>query len=113
MQVPVVGIGDGHILCNHKAYVWLSTACGVCHSDMLRCTLEVHTGSAGGEKAKRTGERTEPNWRLEWGGEGPFLLPSSPLGSLCLPLFCFVFFFLFHPNFCLFSPLRNLVQGQL
>lgn len=51
-----------------------------------------------------------------WGGElGPFPLLSPPLGSLCLPFFCFVFicFFLFHPNFCLFSPLRNVVQGQL
>ena len=59
----------------------------------------------GGGEAKRTGERTEPSWSLVWGGEGPFLLPSSPLGSLCLPLFCFVlfFFFFFTPTFA-FSP---------
>ena len=109
-------IRDGWIVCSHKAFIWLWTTCGVSVSlrhVVLYCGSGYRFCSGGKRLKKRASEASRAG---VWGGElGPFPLLSPPLGSLCLPFFCFVFicFFLFHPNFCLFSPLRNVVQGQL
>ena len=57
-----------------------------------------------GERLKK--QASEASRAGVWGGElGPFPLLSPPLGSLCLPFFCFVFvFFSVSPQLLPFLP---------
>ena len=98
-------IRDGRIVCSHKAFMALNHLWGISVTPtccvVLWKWLQVLQW---GERLKK--QASEASRAGVWGEElGPFPLLSPPLGSLCLPFFCFVFvfFFCFTPTFA-FSP---------